>query len=381
MKALFYDISAKELWDDAYDNIISGDALKPGYNKSGFLSANVGYANKISESSLPAISAQIFVDGKYYGTVDVDKSYSPQSTYLPITEGGQLNKYSFKKYDERDYGLIVTHNRWEMDDELYVPSLKVDVINQTLTTKAYICIKAVFYYPKNKKIWSEASSSLITSERPLLPGFKKTAFLKGTQGYSSKLNESSLPELMAELFVNDELYGQVFIKCSYDNTVGNDLVTIRKSINEDESFERKTDQDFYPLITTNCWTESGKLYVPYIKIDVTNQQEEPADYIRIKTVFTNVDKKEMWSEVTDTLIDSDDTPLKQGYKKTAFIKASKGYTGRIGEESLPEMIAEVFINDTLYGEINIKQSYDSSVVHQELRKTKEKKEEKFETER
>ena len=378
IKALFYNISAKELWDDAYDTIVSGDALKPGYNKTCFLSASVGYANRISESSLPSISAQIFVNDKYYGIVDLDKSYSSKSSYLSITEGGYLTNYSFKKYDEREYGLIVTYNRWEKDDKLYIPSLKVDVINQTLTTKTDISIKAVFYYLKGKKIWSEASSHLITSERPLLPGFKKTAFIKGTQGYSSRLNETSLPELIAEVFVNGELYGQILIKCSYDNDARNELVTIRKDISEDEGFKRITDQDFYLLITTNCWTESGKLYVQYIKIDVTNQQEEPADDIRIKTVFMNVNKKEMWSEVTDRLIGSNDTPLKQGYKKTAFIKATKGYTSKVDEDCLPEMIAEVSINDTLYGEININQSYDSSVVNQELRIIKNKKEEKYE---
>lgn len=375
-KALFYNTEEKELWDDSYDTVVSGEPLKPGYGKISSLSSTVGYANKLTETSLPSITAQLFVNGKYYGDIDISKSYS-MKTVIRLKEGAITGNYSFFKYDEREYGLIVANNQWKLDGELYVPSLNIEVTNQTLEIKTEISIRTVFYDLNNKKLWGEITKSLITSERPLLPGYKKTAFINANQGYSSKLTESSLPTLYAEIYADDELYGQVKIENSYENLVGTTFVKNDVNILPDTEFKRKTDRRFYPVIVISCWTKSQDLYVPYLKIDITNQQKTLADSINVKVVFTNSVKMELWSEVVDHLIGPSDTPLKTGYKKSSFIRGTKGYTDKIDEDDLPGLMAEVFINGESYGEIAVQQTYEYEVIDQPLKEKQKADDEKY----
>lgn len=369
VKASFFHIGKKDTWGDDSDWVVTGSnqALQPGYNKSAFLKGEYGYKSKISESSLPDITAQIFVDNKYYGTVEIAKSYIASVNNPRIMSSGQMDKYSFSIYDERDYGLIVTQNRWKKDDNLFVPYLQIDVLNQTLEVKSGLTVKVVFYDLENSKIWGEASSVVVQSDKKLLPGFMKTAFVSASQGYSTQLDTSSLPKISAEVFVNGVLYGQVEILRSYDASSRHDLIKMGTIDTTISSFVRKNEMDFYPLITANCWSQSQNLYVPYLKIDITNQQEVPANNIKVKAIFTDKVNKVSWSEITDSLISAGETPLKKGFKKTSFIRASRGYRGRIDESSLPVIVAEVFINDAYYGETTIKQSYDSSKIEQELK--------------
>ena len=362
-KVVFYNMSVKEFWDEASDR---SQSLQPQYSDLLFLNANVGYTNRISEESLPNITAQVFIDDRYYGSVDIPKSYTT-NVLASFGEGGQLSSYSFEQLDDRNYGLIVTQSRWKHDDSLYVPYLKIDVLNQTMDSRSNIDLKVVFYDLENKNVWSEASSTVIGSGDYLLPGFKKTAFMSGSQGYSNQISENSLPKLSAEVFINGQCYGQVAVERTYSIT--EKKIHIRKSSSsDDDKFERKTDKDFYPIVTTSCWSKSLNLFVPYLKIDVTNQNNAPVSDIKLKVIFTNKEKKEIWSEVSDVLIGSSNTPLKGGYKKTSFIKASKGYTGQISENSLPQITAEVYINGDYYGEIEIERTYQSPKICKELSK-------------
>ena len=376
LKALFYNTEGKELWDDAYDSVVSESILKPGYNRIGLLASDIGYGNKIAETSLPALTAQLYVDGKYYGNVDIPKSYSADAD-IELLEGIKAEKYSFTRYDEREYGLIVTNNLWEISDGIHVPSLNIDVINQTLDTKSRIFIKTVFYELENKKIWSEKSRELITSERPLLPGYKKTAFIKGDQGYSSKISDSLLPVLYAEIYINEELYGQVKINNTYENIVESTIVKNDVNISPNTEFERKSDKYFYPVIVTSYWEKSEDLFVPYLKLDITNQQDAPADNIGVKVIFTNMRDKEVWSEEFDQLIGSSDTPLKTGFMKSSFIKGSIGYKDKIDEKALPELMAEIFINGESYGETAIRQSYEFVLIDQPLKEKQKQDVEQF----
>ncbi len=364
IKAIFYNTIEKDLWGTDYDYISYSSPLKPRYSKLLFLSSSIGYHSMLNVDSLPYINAHIFVDDNYYGEISISKTYDYSNTSNFI-DNNFIWKYSFLKYDEREFALIVTNSQWEYSNKLFVPYLRIDVINQTLDTKSAITVKAVFYVENESVFWSEVSNEIISSATPLLPGYKKTAFLKGSQGYSSSIEESFLPKLYADIFVNDELYGQVRINQTYnDNRY--DLITEELLFNTDTFFTRKNVNDYFLLVTTNCWRKADKLYVPYLKIAITNQKELPADDIRIKVVFYNSEQKEIWSETKEDLVDKYDTPLKYGFTKTAFIKASVGYTGIIDEEELPKLVAEIFINDKRYGIIYVNRSYSVETISQEL---------------
>lgn len=81
-------------------------------------------------------------------------------------------------------------------------------------------------------------------------------------------------------------------------------------------------------ITSNYWyyysAWGDSLYVPYLKLNITNEQNTPASKVVVKTVFYNENDKSVFDEQTDYLISSSDTPLRSGYKKTSFIRSNVG---------------------------------------------------------
>lgn len=137
---------------------------------------------------------------------------------------------------------------------------------------------------------------------------------------------------------------------------------------------------FEVTVTANYWglnTGFGgdSLYTPYLKIDVRNMQEKAASKIKVRVVFYNEAEKKVWSEETDNLIGSFDLPLRSGYSKTSFVRSSVGYRERISIISLPDVSAEIYVNDTLYGIIDIEKTYEEKTISMVL-KTAEESDEK-----
>ena len=94
--------------------------------------------------------------------------------------------------------------------------------------------------------------------------------------------------------------------------------------------------------------------------------KESVENITVRTVFRVTGKDEIWCEVRKSLLDNL-APLKTGYKTVAFIRSSKGCRERIDASELPDLTADVYIDDELYGNVRIKKTYEESLVEEPLR--------------
>ena len=127
--------------------------------------------------------------------------------------------------------------------------------------------------------------------------------------------------------------------------------------------------DYGVEIIANCWTANtglggSTLYVPYVKVNVTNKKAEAVSKITVKVVFYDETEKSIMSDETSYLVSSSDDPLKPEYSKTAFVKASVGYRSKLSESKLPAITAEVYVNDMLYGQVEIAKTYSEKTVSQ-----------------
>ena len=132
IKVVFYESGKKKLWAEATDYDTNPERWKVfGLIKASSFSSSQGYKNRIHSSALPKIYAEIFVNDKYYGEVSINCSYEEiqeESLLLKTSESG-LDKTYIRK-TQKPFYPIVTAKYWEKSNSLFVPYLKIDVINQ-----------------------------------------------------------------------------------------------------------------------------------------------------------------------------------------------------------------------------------------------------------
>lgn len=381
VKAVFLNESDQSVLDDESDYLISysDTPLKTGYNKTSYMRAGVGYKRQIPTENLPTVKAEIYVNDEYYGKVDINNTYQEETLDIVLSkEQGESESDSSVEIDtDNPYSVTVVGNCWTLESgfgsSLYVPYLKLNVLNQSGEPIQKMKLKAVFYDEAEKVVWSDESDYLVSSsDSPIRHGYSKTSFIKASVGYRAKIDESKLPKLTAEIYLDDKLIGEIEIKNTYTESVLSEQLT-KKEIVEEETVTSEHEEPFEVIITTNCWAAnsgiSSTLYAPYLKIKTINQQGKPADKATIKVVFYNVSEKTLWSDETSYLISSSDTPLKNGYGKVAFVRASVGYKSKIPESKMPKITAEIYVNDELYGEVEINNTYDETPISVVLEKT------------
>lgn len=378
VKVIFTDDSEKSVWDDETSYLISysDTPLKTGYNKTAYIRAGVGYKKQISTSYLPDISAEVYVNDEYYGKVIINKSYSETTLNTVLKKSAAAASESSTPVDsDTPYLVTVIGNCWAANQgmygssTLYVPYLKLNVLNQSGTPLKRSSLKVVFYNEKEKIVWSDESDYLVSSsDSPVQHGYSKTAFIKSSVGYRSQISVTSLPEITAEVYLDDEYIGTVKINNTYSETRLNDKLTKVEKTQEDASASDTTDP-FEVYVTTNCWaanTGTTTLYTPYLKLKVINQQGVPATSIKTQVVFYNDAEKDIWSDETDHLLSSSDTPLKHGYGKVSYVRSSVGYRSQISVSSLPSVTAEIYVNDELYGSVKINNTYNETTISQKM---------------
>lgn len=267
---------------------------------------------------------------------------------------------SLKRYfkDDDGYRLYIEDARWILDGTSYVPYLKIVTVKYGLESDSKINIKVVFYESGKKKLWAEDADYDRDPDKWKVFGLFRVSSFFSSQGYRNKISSSSLPKIYAEIFVNDEYYGGSSINCSYEQIQQETLLLKFSAIESEGAYIRKTQRPFYPIVTTKYWKKENELFVPYLKIDVLNQTREPAELIFIKAVFYDMKNRNLWSSSFSRLVSPGNTPLKQGYRKTAFLKASVGYEKQIDKEHLPEITAEIYINGVFYGTTTVDAGYD-----------------------
>lgn len=76
-KVSFIDEDEKSVFGEASDFVIGyGDSpLRPGYSKTSFLRADVGYTNDVVALHFPNLVADIYINDVFYKTVQVEKEY------------------------------------------------------------------------------------------------------------------------------------------------------------------------------------------------------------------------------------------------------------------------------------------------------------------
>lgn len=266
------------------------------------------------------------------------------------------NQRYFK--DDDGYRLYIEDARWILDDSIYVPYLKIATVKYGLESDSCLDLKVVFYESEKKKLWAEDDDYDRDPDEWKALGLIRISTFCSNVGYANKISCSSLPDIYAEIFVNDEFYGKVHINSSYELIQKETPVLKTVAIESECAYIRKTQNPFFPIVTAKYWEKSDNLYVPYLKVDIINQNKESADLIYVTAVYYDVKNRNLWSYSHSCIITNANTPLKQGYRKTAFLKASVGYEKQVDKEHLPEISAELFINGDFYGTTTVDCSYD-----------------------
>ncbi len=100
---------------------------------------------------------------------------------------------------------------------LYTPYIKATVKNQRGNAASRITIDVVFYDETDKIVWDDETYYLVGSgDSALRDGYSKTAFIKSSVGYKSKILASNLPDITAEVSINGTLYETVAVNKVYE---------------------------------------------------------------------------------------------------------------------------------------------------------------------
>lgn len=326
----------------------------------------------MEEIDSAAIELNLGIPGIYIIFI-IDKTESGFSEEVLKSDSEVYPRYAFSKEDaisflqgivqryfkdDDGYRLYIEDNRWILNNTIYVPYLKIATVKYGIENDFNINIKVVFYESEKKKLWAEDEDYDTNSEEWKFFGLIRICTFLSNHGYENKISTHSMPDIYAEIYVNDEFYGQVSINCSYEQSQEETLVFKSSGRAIKEPYSRKTQKPFFPIVTAKYWKKSEELFVPSLMIDVINQKSEPADFIFIQAVFYDMKARNLWSASTSFLVLSGNTPLKQGYRKTAFLKASVGYENQIDKDTLPEITAEIYINGGFYGTTTIDTDYE-----------------------
>lgn len=266
------------------------------------------------------------------------------------------NQRYFKNDD--GYKLYIEDARWIFDDSLYVPYLKIATVKFGTESDTKLDIKVVFYESGKNKLWAEDADYDRDPNKWKALGLIRVSSFCSSTGYKNKIVSHSLPKIYAEVFVNNEFYGEVSINCSYEQIQQESRLLKTPASESDRTYIRKNQRPFYPIVTVKYWAKSNSLFVPYIKLDVINQEREPASLIYVYVIYYDVVNRNLWSTSSSLLVSSGYTPLKQGFRKTAFLKASVGYESQINKEHLPSITAEIYINGEFYGTTKVDSDYE-----------------------
>ena len=138
------------------------------------------------------------------------------------TYKAQFEKVKAERQVEKSTGvrIVSVTSQWAwrgtLGDMLFCPQLKVDIKNVSDSDIGSIVVKATFLDVGKNEVFGDASSYLVGfGDAPLRPGYTKTAFLYCSVGYTSDIVMYNLPNLMAEIYVNGNLFKKVRVSEEY----------------------------------------------------------------------------------------------------------------------------------------------------------------------
>lgn len=381
VKVVFYNEAEKSVWSEESDYLVgsSDDPLRAGYSKTSYVRSSVGYRSKIDAYRLPTITAEVYVNDVLYGEIKVDNTYSANTVSQSLTQASTKTASNTFATDD-PYGVVATAAYWNTNTgmngtKLYTPYMKIRVTNQQTSAASKLQVKVVFINESDNSVWDDNTTYLVGySDTPLRTGYNKTAYVYADVGYRSKPNTYQLPNVSAQVYVNDVYYGKVTIDKSYTETTTNTVLTRSTAASNESTVEVDKENPYKMTVVCNCWAaNSGSfggstLYTPYLKVNVLNQSGKPLKSARVKVVFYDEANKVVWSDETAYLVSSSDSPIQHGFSKTAFIRSAVGYSSRIDVSRLPAVTAEVYLDGEYMGEIAITNTYSETTVNQTLKK-------------
>ena len=158
-------------------------------------------------------SCYVYINGyseQFEGRVNTDSQYSWQNGQLK--KGGELAK------GQPDYDIEKMSVGWEFHNDIgqriLQPTVRFDIKNIGTGSANSIVVKCVFKENANNKVWSENSRYVVSSsDMPLEPGVAKGVIITSSIGYT-KL-PMALPELTAEIYINDRFIATIPIPSTY----------------------------------------------------------------------------------------------------------------------------------------------------------------------
>ncbi len=112
--------------------------------------------------------------------------------------------------------IVSANSEWDWSGGLLCPKLQIKFKNTSDKDIDRLEVKASFINSSNNEVFGDASAYVIGyGDPPLRPGYSKTAFLTSNVGYKSDMVAIDFPPLVAEVYVNDELYEKVPISEKY----------------------------------------------------------------------------------------------------------------------------------------------------------------------
>jgi len=116
--------------------------------------------------------------------------------------------------------LLSAESEWNwqghLGNRLLSPQLRLKFKNISLAAIEELEVKADFINVSNNEIFGNALAYVIGyGDTPLQPGYSKTAYLYCDVGYKNDMVALNLPTLVADIYVNGNLYGKIKIAKKY----------------------------------------------------------------------------------------------------------------------------------------------------------------------
>jgi hypothetical protein len=99
-----------------------------------------------------------------------------------------------------------------------------------------------------------------------------------------------------------------------------------------------------------------QLFVPQLRLVFKNIVGYPLRGIDIKTNFIKTSGNEIFGDSSDTLVyEYSGSALEPGFSKTVFATCNVGYRNQISFSSVPNLYADIYVNNRFYKKIPIAQ--------------------------
>ncbi len=115
---------------------------------------------------------------------------------------------------KKTVSIGIVKNYWKQYLNGYTPYLQLEITNESDSPIDRLKVDVYFINNSKKENWDSASDIVIgSSDAPLRPGFKTTAFIQSDIGFQQK--NKYLPDLEAEIYINGTPYGIIRIIKTY----------------------------------------------------------------------------------------------------------------------------------------------------------------------